>query len=73
MWRELRSAGKRRDTEAALDRRRRASAPRKTFGQAALQIVVADVSMSLDNVLAVAGAAREHPSCWSSGSPCRSR
>ncbi len=29
--------------------------------QAATQIVVADVSMSLDNVLAVAGAAREHP------------
>ncbi|OAF20022.1 MULTISPECIES: TerC family protein [Bradyrhizobium] len=38
-----------------------AAAPRKTFGQAALQIVAADVSMSLDNVLAVAGAAREHP------------
>ena len=36
-------------------------APRKTFRQAAWQIVVADVSMSLDNVLAVAGAAREHP------------
>lgn len=35
--------------------------PRKTFRQAAIQIVVADVSMSLDNVLAVAGAAREHP------------
>lgn len=34
---------------------------RKTFGQAALQIIAADVSMSLDNVLAVAGAAREHP------------
>jgi len=34
--------------------------PRKTLGQAALQIVVADVSMSLDNVLAVAGAARDH-------------
>jgi YjbE family integral membrane protein len=34
---------------------------RKTFAQAALQIVAADVSMSLDNVLAVAGAAREHP------------
>jgi YjbE family integral membrane protein len=33
----------------------------KTLGQAALQIVVADVSMSLDNVLAIAGAAREHP------------
>jgi Integral membrane protein TerC family len=36
-------------------------ARRKTFGRAALQIVAADVSMSLDNVLAVAGAAREHP------------
>ena len=34
---------------------------RKTFGNATLRIVVADVSMSLDNVLAVAGAAREHP------------
>jgi YjbE family integral membrane protein len=36
-------------------------APRKTFAQAAWQIVIADVTMSLDNVLAVAGAAREHP------------
>ena len=36
-------------------------APRKTFKQAAWQIIIADVSMSLDNVLAVAGAAREHP------------
>ena len=36
-------------------------ARRKTLGRAALQIVVADVSMSLDNVLAIAGAAREHP------------
>jgi len=35
--------------------------PRKTFGQATLRIVVADISMSLDNVLAIAGAAREHP------------
>jgi YjbE family integral membrane protein len=34
---------------------------RKTLGQAVLQIVVADISMSLDNVLAIAGAAREHP------------
>jgi len=33
----------------------------KTLGQAVLQIIVADVSMSLDNVLAVAGAAHEHP------------
>lgn len=34
--------------------------PRKTLFQAMTQIVVADVSMSLDNVLAVAGAARDH-------------
>ena len=37
-----------------------AGGPRKTFAQAATQIVIADVSMSLDNVLAVAGAARDH-------------
>ena len=36
-------------------------APRKTLRQAAIQILIADVSMSLDNVLAVAGAAHEHP------------
>ena len=34
---------------------------RKTFGEATLQIVIADISMSLDNVLAIAGVAREHP------------
>jgi len=33
----------------------------KTMREAMFQIVLADVSMSLDNVLAVAGAAREHP------------
>ncbi|PNQ96761.1 hypothetical protein C1S70_22065 (plasmid) [Azospirillum argentinense] len=32
-----------------------------TFGAAVWHIVVADVSMSLDNVLAVAGAAKDHP------------
>jgi YjbE family integral membrane protein len=32
----------------------------KTLGEALWQIIVADVSMSLDNVLVVAGAAREH-------------
>ena len=37
------------------------SMPQKTFGQATLRIVIADISMSLDNVLALAGAAREHP------------
>jgi YjbE family integral membrane protein len=33
----------------------------KTFLQAAVQVTIADLSMSLDNVLAVAAAAREHP------------
>jgi YjbE family integral membrane protein len=37
------------------------AAPAKTMRQAITQIVIADVSMSLDNVLAVAGAAGEHP------------
>jgi YjbE family integral membrane protein len=35
-------------------------APRKTLGSAVWQIIIADVSMSLDNVLAVAGAAKHH-------------
>lgn len=33
----------------------------KTFAQAMYQITIADVSMSLDNVLAVAAAAQDHP------------
>jgi YjbE family integral membrane protein len=33
----------------------------KSFASAALSVAVADVSMSIDNVLGVAGAAREHP------------
>ncbi|MCV3208264.1 TerC family protein [Mesorhizobium sp. YC-39] len=68
MWRELRTshADEHEATEALsnsdLDKDSLVAgkAPRKTLGQAALQIVVADVSMSLDNVLAVAGAARDH-------------
>lgn len=35
--------------------------PSKTFVQAAIQVTIADLSMSLDNVLAVAAAARDHP------------
>jgi len=35
--------------------------PHKSLGQAMLQIMLADVSMSLDNVLAVAGAAHGNP------------
>jgi len=38
-----------------------APAPPKSFRSAFLTILAADLSMSLDNVLAVAGAAREHP------------
>ncbi|MBE7732135.1 TerC family protein [Devosia faecipullorum] len=37
-----------------------AKAPKKTLRQAVTQIIIADVSMSLDNVLAVAGAAQHH-------------
>jgi YjbE family integral membrane protein len=69
MWRELRTTheAEQEATEALgdVDYNKDGSvarrAPRKTFAQAAWQIVIADVSMSLDNVLAVAGAAMEHP------------
>jgi YjbE family integral membrane protein len=68
MWRELRDGhaeeeGAENVTGVDLNADGRVGSPvsRKTFGQAAWQIIVADVSMSLDNVLAVAGAAREHP------------
>jgi YjbE family integral membrane protein len=58
MWRELRAAAHEATAELGADG---APVPRKTLMQAATQIIVADVSMSLDNVLAVAGAAREQP------------
>ncbi|KAA0074008.1 TerC family protein [Tardiphaga sp. P9-11] len=63
MWRELR-AGHEHDLDELekLNADGSSTGPRKTLGQAIWQITVADVSMSLDNVLAVAGAAREHPS-----------
>jgi YjbE family integral membrane protein len=68
MWRELRDGhAQEQGVEAVTgedinaDGRIGAPAGRKTFAQAAWQIIIADVSMSLDNVLAVAGAAREHP------------
>ncbi|WP_367249051.1 YjbE family putative metal transport protein, partial [Pseudomonas sp. SB113] len=49
------------DSDLDSDGQVAGKAPRKTFAQAAWQIVSADVSMSLDNVLAVAGAAMDHP------------
>jgi YjbE family integral membrane protein len=56
MWRELRSGGEAEDSSDIAGK----AAP-KGFAQAAWAVAIADVSMSLDNVLAVAGAAREHP------------
>ena len=69
MWRELRAGhGEPERAEEALtgqdlnaDGTVAGGGPTKTFAQAATQIVIADVSMSLDNVLAVAGAAHGHP------------
>ncbi len=55
MWQELREPPADLDGDGVAD-----NAP-KTLRQAVTQIVIADVSMSLDNVLAVAGAAHEHP------------
>jgi YjbE family integral membrane protein len=53
MWRDLGAHHRAKAGDAAR--------PAKGFGAALLQIMLADLSMSLDNVLAVAGAAREHP------------
>lgn len=67
MWRELRESRAAQDAAeqlAASDLHANGSTSSqnsKSFRQAAMQIFVADISMSLDNVLAVAGAAREHP------------
>ncbi|MEA3389209.1 YjbE family putative metal transport protein [Sphingobium sp. CCH11-B1] len=60
MWRELhpkRGA----DTADPSDDDVSGLRPAKSFAGAAWAVAVADVSMSLDNVLAVAGAARDHP------------
>jgi YjbE family integral membrane protein len=65
MWRELRDQAHADEeaAEAAMDSDS-STEPKvkpKSFKDALIQILIADVSMSLDNVLAVAGAAREHP------------
>ena len=71
MWRDLRAQGREAEAEGevALEEATGVDiggAPRsrpkaKTLGQAMVQILIADLAMSLDNVLAVAGAARQHP------------
>ncbi|RIX99187.1 TerC family protein [Aureimonas flava] len=58
MWTELRAPEHDEAGEAALEGA--AAKKRKTLGQATTQIILADVSMSLDNVIAVAGAAEGH-------------
>jgi len=61
MWRELRHAGESPGSEEIYGDEHSGLKPAKSFAGAAWGVAVADVSMSLDNVLAVAGAAREHP------------
>ncbi|MEX2009528.1 MAG: YjbE family putative metal transport protein [Dongiaceae bacterium] len=61
LWREI--VVQRRDRAAGMGAAGEAEAEppaTKTFRQAVVQIVIADASMSLDNVLAVAGVARDH-------------
>jgi YjbE family integral membrane protein len=61
MWRELQGQDGH-EAEHAMEQANALVHPgaRKTLGQAVMQIIIADVSMSLDNVLAVAGAAQQH-------------
>jgi YjbE family integral membrane protein len=54
MWREIHRSTPGADSHSGIT-------PPRSFAAAAWSVAVADVSMSLDNVLAVAGAAREHP------------
>ena len=77
MWRDLRAQGREESAEgeAALEAatgvavggQPKALARPKTLRQALIQILLADLAMSLDNVLAVAGAAREHPGVLAAG------
>ena len=61
MWRELRHEGESGGSEEILGDEHSGLRPAKSLGAAVWAVAVADVSMSLDNVLAVAGAARDHP------------
>ncbi|HEX8668222.1 MAG TPA: TerC family protein [Allosphingosinicella sp.] len=61
MYRELRHAGQSPGSEEIEGDERTGLRPARSFAAAAWAVALADVSMSLDNVLAVAGAAHEHP------------
>jgi len=60
LWREICQQAQEVEGEAVLEGKIIPHHAPKSFRAAITQIVVADISMSLDNVLAVAGAAREH-------------
>ena len=61
MYREIRHKGESAGSDEIAGDEHSGVKPAKTFASAAWGVALADVSMSLDNVLAVAGAAREHP------------
>src|SRR6476620_8302910 len=61
MYREIRHKGESAGSEEIAGDEHSGLRPSKTFASAAWGVALADVSMSLDNVLAVAGAARDHP------------
>jgi YjbE family integral membrane protein len=62
MWRDLREhEGESWGSDEIIGDEHAGLRPAKSFAGAAWAVAIADVSMSLDNVLAVAGAAREHP------------
>jgi len=61
MWRELRHQEHDGGSPEMLGDERSGLKPARSFASAAWGVALADVSMSLDNVLAVAGAAKDHP------------
>jgi YjbE family integral membrane protein len=61
MYRELRHAQPHITADDPLTEAVEGPRAGKTFLQAAIQVTLADLSMSLDNVLAVAATARDHP------------
>ncbi|HYI43227.1 MAG TPA: YjbE family putative metal transport protein [Sphingomicrobium sp.] len=61
MWRDLRHSGESSGSPEVAGDEHSGLRPAKSFAAAVWAVAIADVSMSLDNVLAVAGAARDHP------------
>jgi YjbE family integral membrane protein len=61
MWRELQHWNESKGSPEIEGDEHSGLRPARSFARAALGVAIADVSMSLDNVLAVAGAGRDHP------------